>query len=328
MRRTFTSAFLLTLGLLLAGELLVRTYFARSMSGRFDYGYSPTAGFDDREDGTVRLVRSGGRRFHPQKFSRERPPGIFRIIVVGDSVPRGPSLEASYASQLGRILAATGVPCESWNLAVPGYGAHRDSIVLSKALEYQPSLVILHANNSNEYEDEREFKRKNEFQSWHPDNWLLKSLGIRRLYEAKTEQLFWKWLPPEIRIRQARNDADAEILASLDEKKLREWDERVRRFTTASINLARQKGVPVLLITQARFEPGKTGVGRLNDGGLDALAQSLCTNGVFCLSMKQTFDRLGDPASFFADGAHLRREGHAVLADAIVKKLRQENLVR
>ena len=44
----------------------------------------------------------------------------------------------------------------------------------------------------------------------------MKSLVIRRLYEAKTEQVFWKWLPVEIRSQQAVNDADAELSASMN----------------------------------------------------------------------------------------------------------------
>jgi lysophospholipase L1-like esterase len=156
----------------------------------------------------------------------------------------------------------------------------------------------------------------------------MKSLGIRRLNEAKTERLFWEWLPPEIRVRQATNDADAEILASLDEAKRHEWDERVRRLTTASINLARDHGIPILLITQARSEGDKQAAGHLNDGGLDRLAESLAGPGVYHLSMKQVFEQRKDPASLFADSAHLRREGHTILAAAILEKLRQENLIK
>jgi len=71
-------------------EVVVRVFFARNMSGRFEYGYHPTAGVVEREDGTVQLVRAGGRRFHPQRFTARRPDGTFHVMVVGDSVPRGP----------------------------------------------------------------------------------------------------------------------------------------------------------------------------------------------------------------------------------------------
>ena len=62
------------LTLLVGAELVVRVFFARSMSGRFEYGYSPTAGFVEHADGTVNLVHAGGRPFWPQEFSRPGRP--------------------------------------------------------------------------------------------------------------------------------------------------------------------------------------------------------------------------------------------------------------
>ncbi len=122
------------------------------MEGRFEYGYSPTAGFSENADGTVSLKRTGGRRFWPQTFSKVRPADTFRVMVIGDSVPRGSSLATSYATQLGEKLRALGIKAESFNLAVGGNGALRSQIILRQALNYEPSLVILHVNNSNEFE--------------------------------------------------------------------------------------------------------------------------------------------------------------------------------
>ncbi|MEQ2005769.1 MAG: hypothetical protein ABMA26_03135, partial [Limisphaerales bacterium] len=102
--RAATKPFLLCLALLVGAELVVRVFFARSMSGRFDYGYHPTSGFVEQAEGTVRLERAGGRRFFPQQFTRERPADTFRIFVIGDSVARGTSVATSYAGQLGELL--------------------------------------------------------------------------------------------------------------------------------------------------------------------------------------------------------------------------------
>src|SRR5688572_31417386 len=152
MKRWVTAPFLVTLALLAGSELVARVCFARNMSGRFEYGYSPTAGFVENADGTVSLVRAGGRRFHAQTFSKTRAPGTFRVMVIGDSVPRGSSLASSYPAMIGEKLRARGIQAEGLNLAVGGNGALRNQIILRKALDYQPSLVILHVNNSNEFE--------------------------------------------------------------------------------------------------------------------------------------------------------------------------------
>ncbi|MBI5773979.1 MAG: SGNH/GDSL hydrolase family protein [Verrucomicrobia bacterium] len=322
--RPITKAFLLALALFCASELVVRVFFARNMSGRFEYGYNSTSGFEEKSDGTVRLVRAGGRRFHPQSFTRQRPDGVFRVMVIGDSVPRGGSLASSYAVQVGEQLNKLGVKAESFNLAVAGYGARRNQVVLQQALKYQPSLVILHVNNSNEYEDEREWRRAQEFQSWHPKNWLMKSLVLRRVHEMKTEKVFWEWLPPEIRNQRAVNDADAEVLASMDKNKIREWDELVRRKTAENIELARKAGAKVVLVTQARLERPPGGGAELNDYGLDELVEPLLGADVLRVSMKKVFASPG-AAAVFADSAHLRPEGHKLLAAAIVEALRGQS---
>jgi len=316
----------MTLGLLAGSEIVMRVFFARNMSGRFEYGYNPTAGFVERSDGTVHLVRAGGRRFHPQTFSKTRPPGTFRVMVIGDSVPRGPSLASSYAIRIADKLNALGIKAEGFNLAIAGNGALRSQIVLRQALDYEPSLVILHVNNSNEFEDEREYKRSQEFRSWHPRNWLMKSLLVRRLHEAKTEQVFWKWIPPEVRNVAAASDADAELKAGQNPEQLRKWDESVRKYTSESVALARQRGVPILLLTQATSAPDAAGRFSLNDHGLDEMAQPLAGNGAACLSMKEAFIKT-DFAPLFSDGSHLRAAGHDLLADAVVKKLLQDKVV-
>ena len=326
MRRPPPAAFLLMLALLLGSELVVRLCFARNMSGRFEYGYHPTAGFQENRDGTVQLVRAGGRRFFPQSFTQARPPGVFRILTIGDSVSRGPSLPDAYPGLLGEQLRAAGSKVESFNLGVPGYGARRREIVLRKALEYQPSLVILHVNWSNEYEDERELRRSQEFTSWHPKNWLMKSRVIRRLYEAKTELMFWQWLPAKVRLQKAVSDADAELSASADAAKVRAWDERIRRSTAECIALARARNVPVLLLSQARFEPNATGQFKLEDNGLDVWLAAQQGAGVYHLSMKQILAPL-KPETLFADGAHLRRAGHEALAAAIKQELLRAGLI-
>ena len=320
--RAATKPFLLCLALLVGAELVVRVFFARSMSGRFDYGYHPTSGFVERPDGTVRLERAGGRRFFPQSFSHDRPTNTFRILVIGDSVARGPSVPGSYAGQLGEQLRARGVKAESFNLSLPGFGARRKQLVLEQALKYQPSLVILHVNDSNEYEDEREWRRREEFRGWHPKNWLMKSLALRRLYETKQEKVFWEWLPATVRNQRAASDADAEIKASLNPEKLRQWDALVRKTTAESVAAARKQNVRVLLVSQATVDL-KSASSTPDDNGLDALCATLRGEDVSVVSMKETLSGR-DSKSVYSDGSHMLAGGHKALAEAITRTLERE----
>jgi len=326
MKRWLTPSFLMLPALLAGSELVVRIFFAQSMSGRFEYGYSPTAGFVENADGTVNLARVGGRHFWPQTFSLPRPPGTFRVMVIGNSVPRGPSLAVAYPAQIGEKLQALGIKAESFNLAIGGNGSARSEIILRKSLDYQPSLVILHVDNGDEFEDGREFRRAQAFASWHPKNWLMKSLFIRRLYEFKTEQVFWKWLPAEVRNLAAVSDADDKRMAERNPDKIREWNDRFRKNTAESVAMARARGVPILLLTGAREHDDGHGGFYLDDRGLDNLVQPMLGDGVYFLSMKEIL-RKTDFAPLFSDGTHLRPAGHSLIADAVVEKLRQEGIV-
>jgi hypothetical protein len=326
MKRWLTNSFLLVVVLLAGAELVARTLYSRSLSGRFEYGYNLNDGFEEK-GGNIELIRTGGRKFRPQSFTKTPPAGTYRVMVVGDSVARGPTLEEAYPAVVAEELKKAGLKAESWNLALGGYGARRKQIVLQKALEYQPSLIILHVNTSNEYEDEREYKRSQEFKGWHPKTWLMKSLIIRRIYEAKTEGVYWKWLPQEIRAQNAVSDADAEVTASLDDKKQAEWLARVKQSTAECVALARAKGVPIVLVAQAYHQKEAGGKSHLDDVGLEALLQPLQGPGCTIVSMKGILQNT-DFKQLYADTSHLRAPGHKVLGAAIVEQMRREGMVK
>jgi hypothetical protein len=327
MKGLIKPAFILTVSLIVLLEAGARLFFHQDVSGRFDYGYHPDAGFAEQSDGTVKLFRAGGRRFHPQSFPKERPDGTFRVFVIGDSIPRGPSLKGSYALLLAEELRQQQIPAESLNLAVPGFGVRRCRIVLDKVLQYHPSLIILHVNQSNEYEDEREWRRSQEFKGWHPRHWLMKLFICRRLYEMKQEKVFWALVPSKIRQRRAVNDADAEIAVSVNEEKAKEWRRQVEKVTRESVELARSLHIPILLVTQCNVENNPSRGPWLNDRGMDSLGASLVAPGVYHLSMKEVFAGVPGFESYFADGSHLKQPGHLILAKAIFRKLQEDGLL-
>lgn len=318
--KLFTKSFLLVVSLLLVGEASVRIFWSRSMSGRFEYGYNMTAGFEE-ENNAVNLVRAGGRRFHPQSFDTPKPAGVVRVFVIGDSVPRGPSLKKAYAYQLEKILKAKEIKAEVFNLGVPGYGARRSQIVLKQVIKYQPDLIIRHVNWTNEYEDEREYRRAQAFKSWQPKNWLMKSMLLARLNESQTENLFWKLLPPEIRMQRGINDTDAEIAASQNDEKRGEWRRFVVEKSIEDARILKGAGVPGLFIIQAKVHKTAKGNYSLSDDGMDSLQTLLSKEGMNTLSMKDVFSHDSDLKIFFSDGSHLYPLGHQRMAEVLAFKL-------
>lgn len=317
-RLPVTRAFLFALVLLAGIELIVRIGFQRNMSGRFDYGYHPIAGFVDQSDGRTDLVRAGGRRFHKQSYSTLPPQGTRRLIVVGDSVPRGGGVASAYPWLTAQFLTSEGVGTfEGWNLGVPGYGARRNLLVLKKALEYRPNVMVFHVNDSNEYEDEREWRRATEFRSWHVKNWPMKSLALRRVYEAKTEKVFWEMLPLPVRNQSAVRDADAEVSASMDPETLTSWRQRVLQGVLEAVKVCANQEIPLVLIIQCRFNPGS---GELENLELSDAVKALGveSDSVRILPMSDVFQGTDLP-SMFSDGAHLRPAGHQHLAKSLSK---------
>jgi hypothetical protein len=322
MKRLITPACLMVVCLLLLAEVVARVFFAQDISGRFDYGYNPQAGFAEHADGTVELFRAGGRRFHPQTFKRHRPSGTFRIFVVGDSVPRGPGFKEAYPWFLGEALRRDDIAAESINLALPGYGPRRCQVVLRKIVEYEPSLIVLHINDTNKWEDEREWRRSQEFKGWHPRHWLMKVFIFRRLYEAKLEKVFWSLVPEEIRLKYAVNDADAQVAAAQDPREIAARIRLAKETAAENVAMLRQRRVPIILITQCRLteDPGH-GL-YLNDHGLDLLGENLVGPGTYHISMKDVFSGRDFQALFSNFSGHLRQEGHQILAQAICEKIK------
>ncbi|MGB5219281.1 MAG: hypothetical protein WBN66_13405 [Smithella sp.] len=220
-----------------------------------------------------------------------------------------------------KILKEKGIKAEVLNLAVPGYGVRRSQIVLEQVLKYQPDLIIKHVNWSNEYEDEREYRRAQEFKSWHPKHWLMKSLLLARLNEYQTENIFWKLLPKEIRLQKGVNDADAEIAASQNDEKRKQWRRLVDEKTLEDARILKDAGVSGIFIIQARARNISKGEPYLDDEGLGALQVLLADEGMQTLSMKELFFQYPDFKKYFSDESHLRPSGHQKIAEALAAKL-------
>jgi len=322
----FTRSFLVLVAVFLLAEIGGRLFFARGVSGRFDYGYHPTAGFVEHKDGRVSLVRAGGRRFFPQSFQKEKSANTLRIMTLGDSVPRGPSLGASYPVQLQKILQERGISSESFNLGLPGYGARRVQVVLQQALRYQPDILMMHLYNGNEYEDEREWQRAVQARSWHPSQWLKKSFVLARLHETKIEQIFWKWLPETIRIKTAPDDFDAKIASQQDTAQQTIWRERLIQVHTQSLNHALDQ-TRVLVILPAVLQKQSDGSRVLGNADFPDFVSNLHHPNLRLLSMVEVFSGK-DTSLFSGDGVHLTAEGHRLLAQAIAQRLADAHWVK
>jgi lysophospholipase L1-like esterase len=109
-------------------------------------GWSPLPGARTRMrspgefDVAVRINRQGFRA--DREFPPEPPPGVRRIVAVGDSFTFGNGVEVhqAFPSLLERRLPAA----EVINLGVPGYGVDQQLLMLeSRGLRFHPDVVLL-----------------------------------------------------------------------------------------------------------------------------------------------------------------------------------------
>jgi hypothetical protein len=110
-------------------------------------GQRLAAGYTGWFAGVPVKVNSLGFR-DPREYSLAKPPGAFRILVLGDSVTfgHGAPFDTTYPYLLGQRLRKwrPDVAWEVWNLGVPGYNTRQELVYLQEVGQrFQPDLVVV-----------------------------------------------------------------------------------------------------------------------------------------------------------------------------------------
>ncbi|MBI5802532.1 MAG: hypothetical protein HZA92_17635 [Verrucomicrobia bacterium] len=99
-------------------------------------------------------INSAGLR-NDREFARPKPPGVFRVLCLGDSHTQGYEVrqEHTYAAVLERFLNTNGWRAEVINAGVSGFGtAEQVAYLESEGVKWQPDAVVL-GFFANDYED-------------------------------------------------------------------------------------------------------------------------------------------------------------------------------
>ena len=85
--------------------------------------------------------------FRDRDHSLDKPPGVYRILVLGDSITQGFRIEADedvFTSVLETKLRGEGMNAEVLNFGVSGYNTQQEVETLrEKGLRFGPDLVVL-----------------------------------------------------------------------------------------------------------------------------------------------------------------------------------------
>ncbi len=146
---------------LLAAELLVRLLGAAPevsviRKGRFQLSRNPKIGYEPvpglahhGKDLSFFDYQGTGNRlgYRDRDHAERKPAGVFRIVVLGDSVAAGLRVdryEDTFPALLEARLRGQGIPAEVINLGVSGYNTRQEVETLKdKGLRFQPDLVLL-----------------------------------------------------------------------------------------------------------------------------------------------------------------------------------------
>ena len=100
-----------------------------------------------------------GLGMHDVERTFARAPGVFRVLIVGDSFTAASHvpLADTFAQVAERALAAQTLPgrrIEAWNAGVDGYGTPQEAAWLEELLpKVKPDLVLLGFFGSNDFDD-------------------------------------------------------------------------------------------------------------------------------------------------------------------------------
>ncbi len=189
---------------LLAAELLVRAVGAAPKvyairKGRFQLSHNPRIGYEP-----VPLVYNGrdlsfydylgasnSLGFRDREHAVAKPKGVYRIVVLGDSIAAGLHVERNedvFPPILEQLLNQAGLRAEVINLAVSGYNTQQEVEMLrDKGLRYRPDLVLVaYTMSSREHLDGDILKtlleaeqRQGGVSSARVGSWLVKSALYR-----------------------------------------------------------------------------------------------------------------------------------------------------
>jgi lysophospholipase L1-like esterase len=113
-------------------------------------GYEPVPGLDYRGDDLSFFDYTGASNslgYRDREHPVEKPPGTWRVVVIGDSIAAGLKVER-FAHTLPPLLEgelrAAGVPAEVISLAVSGYNTRQEVETLrDRGLAFAPDLVLV-----------------------------------------------------------------------------------------------------------------------------------------------------------------------------------------
>jgi len=337
---------------LVAGEIAVRLFdlgprFQVVFSENYEISDNATLGYVLKPGSVKGLYRINSGGFRDREFSEEKPPGVFRIVVVGDSVTFGLLCDAgsAYPKQLEALLtehATGGAPrFEVLNLGVTGYNISQVVEFLRVVgTRYEPDLIVYGYLLNDPQRFSQEGEALLELRRSAEQRFLGQSArGIARMLSRSRLFLLARHVatrPPPAR-ETFPEHVDPQDTAILEDprgayfRKLHTDSEPRSRFVEGLADLARlsgRQGVPAVVAVLPMFLTRDGGRYPLGDVHALVVAEA-STKGLVAFDLQPAFDVVGTRYSERPnlDFLHPTPFGQRIVALALLHELDASGLL-
>lgn len=313
---------------------------ARAEGAAF-FEYDPDLGWRGRPGARGRFVgwefssevRLNARGFRDRDVPADKPPDVFRVVVLGDSITWGHGVEQAerYSDVLGEALRRRGLPVEVVNLAVSGYGTDQEFLLWKReGRRYCADLVLLglYENDPRENAAAAQGRYPKPYFRLAADGVLsLENVPVPRVTDWVTgepEPDAWMWWRRHVRlwaalafIREALRPAGANVSGPPERPpgSVELTAALIRRLAAS----AAEEGSVFAVVVLADLYYSATTMMTVSGGGVDAV-----------LDLTPSFRRAagqGAPLFYRLDGAHWTPRAHALAGEAIASWIADHRLL-
>jgi lysophospholipase L1-like esterase len=257
-----------------------------------------------------------GQRFKGPLMAVPKPPGVFRIMLYGDSNTDGPD-RGGWPAQLQRILeertAGGGLRFEVVNAGVAGYSSHQGLLRFEQEVgTYRPDLVTV----SFGWNDAAEIGAGRPDRDYQPSAARVRVL--RLLLKSRLYLVLMRYLQP--------TKPAAEIRGYTPRVALPDYLQDMERFA----DVAARRGALVVFLTRPHREP-EAKLRQVSNWEREVpeynsrLRLWARDRALPLVDVQSTFERAG--AAFFVDNCHFTEAGHQRMAETLLEELAGRGLI-
>ena len=284
----------------------------RGAAGRYRLSENPLIGYelvpDYRSFRGGEMVdfkgRSNSLGFRDREHTVEKPAGVYRVMVTGDSVAQGYGLEKDeevFSAVVEKLLTDAGMKAEVFNFAVSGYNTQQEVETLrAKGLEYAPDLVIVaYCLNDTRQSCGYIMDHLLAEESKHR---VSSRIMARLRFSALARLVYFRFVKP----------------AELTDKYAQLNEDTVEHYFDVLAGLSKERSFDVLVVSFPNtYSWDATG----HDPRHRAVCEMAEKKGFASLDLVPLFERESKDHKMFLDIWHPTPYGHEVAAEAIVEAI-------